>query len=126
MGHLGEEVVDDVEVSDTVEEEVSLPAEEVPVDGRSGTAGVAPGITAVVGDDGVGVVQVGDHDEPVSHQEPGDTVHLEDHGTAPDIAGALDEPAHRDETDVGEDDEGTLILGEEDGGRCIEWIRLEV
>ena len=64
-GHHREEVVDDVEVRDVMEEEPTLPAQEVTVDGGSGTTLEVPLLIAVVGELDVSVVQVRDHDEPV-------------------------------------------------------------
>jgi hypothetical protein len=55
-------------VCDVVEEEASLPAKEGAVDGSSGTTLEVPLLTAVVGQHGVGVMEVGDHDNCVKDQ----------------------------------------------------------
>jgi hypothetical protein len=57
------EVVDDAKVSDIVEEEASLLTQEVPVGGSSGATLKVPFLTMVVGEHGVGAVQVSDHDD---------------------------------------------------------------
>lgn len=50
-------------VGDIVEEEATLPAKEGPVDGGGSAALEVPFLSAVVGEVGVGVVEVGDHDD---------------------------------------------------------------
>lgn len=103
-GHLGEEVVDDVVVGDVVEEETSLPAEEVTVDGSGGTTLEGPFLLAVVGEHGVGVVEVGDHDEPVADAEPGETVVFDDFASSVDGRGVGDTPDHGEDAGVGSED----------------------
>ena len=56
-------VMDDMEVSDVVEEEAALPSEERPVDGGSGTTLEVPFLATVVRESGVGVMEVGDHND---------------------------------------------------------------
>lgn len=80
--HLGKVVVRDVMVGDTVQEELALPAEEITVHGGRGTAGKRPRRVAVVRQLRVCVMQVGDHDEPVAHPQPGNAVELH-HGPEP-------------------------------------------
>jgi len=113
--HLGEEVVDNVEVSDVVEEESSLPSKDRSVNGGSGTSLEVPFLSAVVGHDGVGVVQVGDHDEPVTDAKPWDAVVLSDLRSAPDRARVADPPNHGGNTEVGHNHSVALGLGEQDG-----------
>ena len=55
--------MDDVIVRDVVEEETTLPAEERPVDGSSSSALEVPFFSAVMRHDGVGMVEVSDHDD---------------------------------------------------------------
>ena len=121
--HLGEEVVDDVEVGNTVEEEVAHCAEEVTVDGSSSTAGVRPLLIAVVGQLGVGVVEVGDHDEPVVDAEPWNAVVLDDVCETVLEASDLYCVHHRENTKVGDDHNVALGLSEDDG---VSWIVLDV
>lgn len=108
--------MDDVEVGDTVEEEVTHPAEEVTVEGRSGTTRVGPLLAAVVGQLGVGVVEVGDHNEPMVHAEPWDTVVLDDVCESVLQAGDLDGVHHGEDAEVGDDDNVALGLGKDDSG----------
>ena len=56
-------MMDDVEVSDIVEEEAALPSQEVPVNGGSGSTLEVPFLATVVRKCGVGVVEVCDHDD---------------------------------------------------------------
>ena len=55
----------DVIVRNVMEEETAHPPEEVTIDGGGGTTLVVPLALAVVREHRVGVVKVGDHDEPV-------------------------------------------------------------
>lgn len=67
-GHLREEVMDHMVVSNIVQEEASLPTKERPVYRRSSATLVVPFLAAVVREVSVRVVQVGDHDEPMGNQ----------------------------------------------------------
>lgn len=64
-GDHGKEVVGDVVVRDVVEEEAADPAEERAVDGTDGATEERPFVLAVVGHGGVGVMEEGQHDNPV-------------------------------------------------------------
>ena len=50
---------------DVVEEEATSPAEERPVDGGNGTSEEGPLLVAIVSDGRVGMVEVGEHHDPV-------------------------------------------------------------
>jgi hypothetical protein len=50
-------------VSNIMEEETTLPSQEVPVDGRGSTALEVPLLAAVVWQIGISVVEVSDHDD---------------------------------------------------------------
>lgn len=56
-------VMDDMEMSNIVEEETALPSKEVTVDGSSSTALEVPLLAAVMGQSRVRVVKVSDHDD---------------------------------------------------------------
>ena len=56
-------MVDDVIVGYIVEEEATLPAQEVPVDGCSSSALEVPFFTSVMRELRVGVVEIGNHDD---------------------------------------------------------------
>lgn len=60
-GDPAEQVVNDMVVDDFVEE-VAADEADAPVNGGKGTLGVGPGLGGVVGDSGVGVLQIGDCD----------------------------------------------------------------
>ena len=51
-----------MKVSDIVEEETTLPSQEISIDGSGGSALEVPFLSAVMRHDAVGVVEVGDHD----------------------------------------------------------------
>lgn len=113
-GHLGEEVMDDMEVSDIVEEEASLPAENGPVNGSGSATLEVPFLAAVVRHDRVGVMKISDHDEPVGDREPREAVVLDSISSTKAIAGIGNTPDHGSDTDIGHDDCIALGLGEED------------
>lgn len=73
-GHRGEHVVHDVEVGDVVEEHTPDETQEIAVDGGRRTTCGSPCAPAVHRDGGVDVVQKGDHDHPVVHEQPGHAV----------------------------------------------------
>lgn len=50
-------------MSDIMEEETSLPSQEVPVDGCGGTALEVPFLAAIVGHIRISVMEVSDHDD---------------------------------------------------------------
>ena len=83
MRYLGKEVVHDMVVRDSVEEENPLPAQEVPVDGRSCPSGISPCLVAVARYRRVSMVQVSHRDEPMIDNKPGDAVDLEHHAISP-------------------------------------------
>ena len=56
-------MMNDMEVRDIMEEEAALPSEERPVDGGSGTTLEVPFLATVVGESGIGVMEVGDHND---------------------------------------------------------------
>ena len=64
-------------MGDTVQEEPTLPAQEIAVDCRSCSALKVPRLSAVVGKEGVCVVEVCYHDEPVGDKKPGDAVEFD-------------------------------------------------
>lgn len=91
MRHLREEMVYDVIVRHIVQEKATLPAQEISVDCTGSTSLIRPGIVAVMWDDGVCMVQVGDHDEPVGDEKPRNPVDLENDSAAPFIASCPDQ-----------------------------------
>lgn len=72
-GNGGDVVMKDVGLNDAVKEGASDEAK-LAVDGSSGTTSVGPGVGVVVGQGGVGMLQEGDHDEPVVDPEVRDDV----------------------------------------------------
>lgn len=72
-GHHWEEMVNDMKVSHVMKEESSLPSKEVAVDGCSRSALIVPQAFAIMRKLGIRVMQVGDHDKPMSDEQPRDT-----------------------------------------------------
>lgn len=66
VGDLGRDVVGNVGLADTVEEPSANGAEHVSVNGGEGTSGKGPLVGRVVGQERVGVLEVGDEDEPAA------------------------------------------------------------
>ena len=83
MGYLRKEVVHDMVVRDSVEEEDTLPAQEVPVDSCSCPSSISPCLVAVARYRRVSMVQVSHRDEPMIDNKPRDAVDLEHHATSP-------------------------------------------
>ena len=74
MRHRREEVMYDVPMGYTMQEETTLPSQEVPINRRTRATLEGPRIASVMRYLGIGVVQVCDHNEPVRDQEPGNAV----------------------------------------------------
>jgi len=114
-GDHGEEVVSDVVVRDVVEEEAADPAEEGTIDGTDGTTEERPFVLAVVRHRGVGVMEEGQHDDPVVGKEVRNEVFAEEVEDTI-LVGVVGESAgHGRETNVGDDD-GETLFGFEEGG----------
>lgn len=107
-------MVNDVEVGDAVKEEVAHPTEEIAVKRCCSTTRERPFLAAVMGQLRVGVVEVGDHDEPVIHAEPRDTVVLDDVSETVLQRCELYGVDHCEYSYVGYDDDVALALGEDD------------
>jgi hypothetical protein len=110
---LGRGVVSDVGFTDTVEDPSTDKAHESSVNGGKGTSGEGPLLGGVVGQDGVGVLEVGDENEPVVDVKVRDTVDKEHLSEAP-----LDRPVGKTSDDgsnsnVGEDDLPGLGVSED-------------
>lgn len=67
VGDLGARVVNDVGLANAVEDDATERAHERSVNRGKGTSSKGPGLGRVVGDHGVGVLQVGDHDQPAAN-----------------------------------------------------------
>lgn len=106
-------MVNDVGVDDAVEE-VTADEAKVAVDGGEGTLDEGPVLGVEVGNVGVGVVEVGDGDQPVVDPEVGLAVHQEHHLPADHGRGEVEAVADNGETDVGDEDVDGLA-GAEDG-----------
>lgn len=101
-------MVDDMKMCNTVEEEIAHRAQKVPIDRGSRATRIRPFRVAVMWQHGVGVVEVGDHDEPVVHTEPWDTVVLDDIREAVQAAGVSHGVDHCEDAEVGDDHDVAL------------------
>lgn len=108
-GDGGDVVVEDVGLDDAVEE-VAADEAELAVNSRGGTTDEVPLLSGVVGERGVGVLEVGDGNEPVVDPEVGEEVPDEHVGPAEGVA-EVDEGGDGDgDADVGNNDPGSLTL----------------
>lgn len=114
VGDLGRSVVSDVGLADTVEDPSTDKAHESSVNCSKGTSGESPLFGRVVGEDGVGVLEVGDKDEPMVDVEVRDTVDDEHLEEAP-LDGPVSETGKDGkDTEVRDDDLGRLAVLEDD------------
>ena len=65
------------------------------------------------------MVEVGDHDEPVRDQKPGNAVELDDGGCTPLKRREPEDVPDRHQTEVGQENKWSLVLGEQDGVGCV-------
>lgn len=103
-----------MEMRHVMQEEPAHPPQKVTVDSGSRPAGETPCAVAVAWERRVGVVEVGDHDEPVRDEEPGDAVVFQNGGGTVDSTGLGDGVDHRGDSDIGCDDDVALGAREED------------
>jgi len=75
-----EEVMCDVIVRDVVQEESSLPSNEWTIDSRSSTTQESPSVVAEMRHRWIGVVKVGEHDDPMIGPDVRDEVELDERG----------------------------------------------
>lgn len=123
---LGRGVVGDVSLANTVKDPSTDKAHESSVNGSKGTSGKSPLFSTVVRKSGVGVLEVGDEDEPVVDVEVWDTVDDEHLGEAP-LDGPVGETGN-DGTDsnVGHDDLGSFAVSEDVGLGVKVWTSARV
>lgn len=104
-------------ITHVVQEEAAHPTHQRPIDSRSSTAQESPGVFPEVGHGGIGVVQKGEHDDPVVGEEVRDEVVLGEGGDR-GVVGPNGKESHPGgETDVSNDDWNTVRLAEESGRR---------
>lgn len=98
--HPREEVMHDVVVRDSMQEELSGRTEEVAVDCGCHPAGIRPGPVTIPWNGGVCVVEVRDHYEPVTDEHPRYAV-VSHHSTdAKGLASAPSEIRHDEDTNI--------------------------
>jgi hypothetical protein len=114
-------MVNDVVVGNIVQEETTLPAQEVPVNSACCAALVAPLLVAIMGKHGVGVMQISDHDEPVGDAKPGNAIVFDNFRGTPLVARPDDTVDHGSNTGIGHKNKIALAFGEENRVR-IEMI----
>ena len=103
-------MVSDVVVADIVQEESPNPAQKRPVNGGDRATEESPSILAEVGHCGIGVVQIGKHHDPVVCEQVWDGVVLHNVGERRRLDPLVDDCAHRNETDVGQEDLEALLF----------------
>lgn len=110
---LGGDVVSDVGLADTVEDPSTDRAEHVSVNGGQGTSGKGPLVGRVVGEERVGVLKVGDEDQPVVHPEVRKEVDDQDLGDG-SLVGPVAESSKGDTHSDVRDDDVPLVSSLED------------
>jgi len=118
---LREEMMDNMVMGDIMQEHSSLPSKEVPIDSSSSASLEGPFVFAIMGHLWISVMEVGDHDEPVSYFEPGDGVVFENFGCAEEGGRVGYAPGHDEDTDVGGNN-CVALGGVEDYGVGIEVV----
>lgn len=121
VGDLGGDVVGNVGLTDTVEDVGANGSEEVSVNGGKSSSGESPLVGRVVGKDGVGVLKVGDEDEPVVDPKVGKNVktnNLEDGSLVCPVAKTSHDGS---DTNVRPDDV-EVVPGLEDDGSWVEVV----
>lgn len=112
---LTAEVVSDVSLGNSVHKVRTNGTEEVSVDGAKSATNEVPLVSAVVRKLRVGVLKVGDHDEPVVDSEVRNTVVLDDFSeTAHLLSEEGEEGEHSDEESVGNENVGTVTSVEDE------------
>lgn len=114
MRYLRKEVVYDMVVGDSMEEEDTLPAQKVSVDSRSCPSSISPSLATVARYHRVSMVQVSHRDEPVVNNEPGDAVNLEHRATSPLIACQYQAEDCKQHAYIGENHERALRFRKQD------------
>lgn len=114
-GHLGEEMMHDMSVTNVVVQNVVDTI--VAVDGAQGTAHKSECLRGIVRNGRVRVLQVGDEDEPAIDKHVRNEVVLQDCGNAKYINRVEQGGECGDETKVRDDDVPVLSIGEHDGSR---------
>lgn len=112
---LAAEVVSDVSLSDSVHEVRADGTKEVSVDGAESATDEVPLVGAVVRELRVGVLKVGDHDEPVVDSEVRNTVVLDDFSEPSHLLSEKgEEGEHADKESVRDENVGTVTSVEDE------------
>jgi hypothetical protein len=115
VGNLGGDVVGNVGFTNTVEDVRANGSEEVSVNGGKSSTGKGPLVSRVVGQDGVGVLEVGNENEPVVNPKVRNGVKHEHLGNRA-LVGPVAKTSHdRGDTDVGQDNVKVVTSLEDDG-----------
>lgn len=114
---LGGDVVSNMSLADTVENPSTDWAEHVSVNGGEGSSGKSPLVGRVVGEQRVGVLEVGDEDQPVVDPKVRKEVDDQDLGDG-SLVGPVAESSEGDpDSNVGNDDVPLVSSLEDDRGR---------
>ena len=115
VGDLGGNVVGNVSLADTVENVRANGSKEVSVNGSKSSTGKGPLVGRVVGQDGVGVLEVGDENEPVVNPEVRENVKNEHLGDRTLVSPVAKTSHDGSDTNVGQDDVKVVTGLENDG-----------
>lgn len=125
VGDLAADVVGDVGLGDTVSGGGADPAgdladdagsaHEFTIEGGESTTGEGEGRGLVVRKGGVGVLEEGDEDEPVVDPEVRKEIDTEDVQEAPSLDRVSDSSQPDEDANIGDDDVGELMRGEQRG-----------
>lgn len=87
-----------------MQEEPPLPPQKRSVDRRCCTSLEIPRLGAVMREEAIGVMEVGDHDEPMGYEKPGDAVVDENRAPTQGSTCVAGEEDHEEDAEVREND----------------------
>jgi hypothetical protein len=111
-------MMDDMIVSNVMQEKSSLPSQEIPINSRSSPPLECPSSVTVVWNRRIGVLQVRDRDEPMGDEEPRDAVELENLKCTPSVASQLNAKTCGQQADIGENYDFAVFRVEYDRVCC--------
>ena len=106
-------MVGDVVVRHVMEEETASPTEEWSVDGGNGATDESPRVLAEVRHRRVGMVKIGEHNDPVVRQQVGNSIILDDRREVCQVNPVPHNSGHDPEPNIGSDDLPELLFLEE-------------
>lgn len=107
--HSGEEMVSDVSVGNVVVQVVDEETE-ITINGQSGSTLEVPNALAVMGKSGVGVLKIGDQDEPEVDEQVRNEVVLEDSNGSESVCSESNGGQGRNDADIRNNDIPNLVI----------------